>query len=427
MKKVFLNFSLVILALQGELLLSACGENPVDPGSDTRVVYMLPETQPMELTDDQKSMVQKNNDFAFNLFRTINEQDAEKQSNSLSPISVTFMMGMLNDGAAGNTSKEITSMLGFGERDAKSINEFCKTMIEGLPNTDTSIKLDISNYIATNSYKNVVLESQFEKNMKDYYHAETASLDFSKSDAVKTINNWCYTKTDGKIWRILDELDSQALLVLLNIVNYKAGWVEKFDKNKTLIEDFTLDNGKKQSLPMMHQKGYIKCYGNDTYTALLLPYGGNEPKWHMAVLLPDEGKTIEDVLANLTAESWNKCLSEMYPLTVDIKIPRFSVESKNDLGPAIAKLGAPSIFNPEVADFSKMSNYSNLYVGVLKQNTAIEVDESGTELVAVTMAGMTGANVLGKQDLDFHCNRPFVYVIYEASSGTVFFIGTYRG
>jgi len=39
----------------------------------------------MELTDDQKSMVQKNNDFAFNLFRTINEQDAEKQSNSLSP------------------------------------------------------------------------------------------------------------------------------------------------------------------------------------------------------------------------------------------------------------------------------------------------------------------------------------------------------
>jgi serpin B len=43
------------------------------------------------------------------------------------------------------------------------------------------------------------------------------------------------------------------------------------------------------------------------------------------------------------------------------------------------------------------------------------------------MAGMTGANVLGKQDLDFHCNRPFVYVIYEASSGTVFFIGTFRG
>ena len=58
--------------------------------------------------------------------------------------------------------------------------------------------------------------------------------------------------------RILDELDSQALLVLLNIVNYKAGWVEKFDKNKTLIEDFTLDNGKKQSLPMMHQKGYSR-------------------------------------------------------------------------------------------------------------------------------------------------------------------------
>ena len=29
--------------------------------------------------------------------------------------------------------------------------------------------------------------------------------------------------------------------------------------------------------------------------------------------------------------------------------------------------------------------------------------------------------------VDFHANRPFVYIIREASSGAVFFIGTYRG
>ena len=422
MKKKASVFCVVLAGM----MLAGCGDNPVDPGSETVIAYMLPKTQPIELTADQKSMVEKNNDFAFNLFRTINELDTKKQSNSVCPISVTFMMGMLNDGAAGNTAKEITSVIGLGDSDAKTVNEFCKDLAEGLPKADKSVSLTISNYIATNSDKNVTLQSEFAKDMKDYYQAETASLDFTKSDALKTINDWCSTKTDGKISKILDELNPTSLLVMLNAVNFKATWTDQFDKNDTKEENFTLDNGTKKSLPMMHRKAFIQCYGNDTYTALMLPYGGNEPKWHMTIFLPDEGKTVEDVLATLTAESWKNCLAGMGRYVVDIKVPRFTLKSDNILNEPITKLGAPSMFNLETADFSKMSNQS-LFVELMKQKTAIEVDETGTELVAVTTVRTAGDNILGKTNLDFHCDRPFVYVIYEASSGTVFFIGTYRG
>lgn len=423
MKRKFLIGGFILAGM----MLAACnGDNPVDPGGETRTVYILPETHSMNLTNEQKEMVQKNNDFAFNLFRTIDEKMTEKKSNGLSPASVTYLMGMLHVGADGQSAKEITSVLGFGESDANTVNEFCKTMIEGLPKVDTSVKLGIYNYIAANSSMGVELKSQYEKDVTDYYHADYASLDFTKSDALKTINDWCSNKTDGKIDKIIDKLEASDMLVLLNAVDFKAGWVDKFDEKDTKKENFTLANSTKKEMSMMHRTAYIFHNTNDTYSSLLLPYGGENAKWHMTVMLPNEGKTVEDVLASLTAAKWKENRDAMLSKKVDIKIPRFSTTSHNDLVPSITTLGAPSIFDSNKADFSKMCA-TPLYVDKMYQKSSVEVNEKGTELVASTVAVMGPTAPKPSQTIDFHCNRPFAYVISEASSGTVFFIGTYRG
>ncbi len=149
---------------------------------------MLPRAGEIDLTSVLYVLIKKNNDFSFNLFRTINALDKEKKSNFLSPISVTYLLSMLNDGAAGETSKEIMTMLGFGDSDTQSINELCKAMIDGAPKVDPNVSVDISNYIAANSHLNVQLEDLFKKDMETYYHAEAASLDFSSTHALKTIN-----------------------------------------------------------------------------------------------------------------------------------------------------------------------------------------------------------------------------------------------
>ena len=430
MKKAILLPTLSLLAV---VLLTACGdqENPV--GNSTReVVYMLPKAKPMSLTKEQKDLVMKNNDFSINLYRTINELDKEKKSNFLSPISVTYLLSMLNDGAAGETSKEIIAMLGFAESDTKSINELCKALIDGAPEVDPAVSVDISSYIAANSHLGVQLEDLFRKDMETYYRAEAASLDFSSPDALKTINGWCSKKTDGKIDKMLDELDAQTLLVLMNAVNFKASWTSKFDEDNTVNETFTMDNSKTVQLPMMHQEAYVRYGLNSTYSTILLPYGGANAEWYMYVLLPQDGKTVDDVLEAMTKEDWTKFFWNTELYKVDIKIPRFMTKSENDLIPAVGKLGAPLIFDPQKADFSRMcSNYKkNLCVGKLLQKAAIDVNEKGTEAVAVTVAGITateaGSNPIRKT-AHFYCNTPFVYVIQEQSSGAIFFIGTFRG
>ena len=404
------------------------GDDPAE--RDSFVVDMLPRAAKIDLNSNQLDLIKKNNDFSFNLFRTINALDKEKKSNFLSPISVTYLLSMLNDGAAGETSKEIMTMLGFGDSDAQSINELCKAMIEGAPKVDSNVSVDISNYIAANSHLNVQLEDLFKKDMETYYQAEAASLDFSSPDALKTINGWCNQKTDGKIEKILDKLDANALLVLMNAINFKATWVSKFDEKNTQTETFTKDGGKTVELPMMHQEALVRFASNDTYSTLLLPYGGTNAEWYMYVLLPQDNKTVKDVLEKIEGLNWTNFFWETDIYKVDIKIPRFTTTSENDLIPSITKLGAPSIFDPIKADLSMMcSNSKNLYVSKMLQKATIDVNEKGSEAVAVTVAIVdpTDAPLKPKPTAEFHANHPFVYVIQERSSGAIFFIGTFRG
>ena len=70
----------------------------------------------MELTRAELEMVNSSNEFAFNLFRTAQD---EKESQILSPISITYALGMLNNGAAGETQQQIDKVLGFSDAAAK--------------------------------------------------------------------------------------------------------------------------------------------------------------------------------------------------------------------------------------------------------------------------------------------------------------------
>ena len=67
---------------------------------------------------------------------------------------------------------------------------------------------------------------------------------------------------------------------------------------------------------------------------------------------------------------------------------------------------------------------------MMRQKAKIKVNEEGSEAAAVTIAGMnecTSAEPSEPLKATFHANRPFVYVIREASSGVILFVGKYTG
>ena len=410
--KKLMTLVLVMLAL------TACKD-------DGEVVYMLPEKKPIQLSAEQKQMRDNNNEFAWRLFQTMQEQKGEV-STVLSPISVTYMLGMLNAGAAGTTRDEITATLGFGS-DPTAVNEFCKKMIEGAPNVDPAATVKIANCINVNSAMGLSLLKQYVNDMKNYYSAQIEALDFTKSSTLEKINKWCSKNTAGMIPSILDELNPNAAMCLLNAIYFNADWTEKFDLNDTRNSSFTLPDGSIVTRELMHRKAIAQGCESELCSMLRIPFGSGG--YSMYVMLPAEGKTTGDLIREMSQQELTDHLDviDMTPHEVDILMPRFEIVSDIDLIKVLEPMGIKSAFTTS-ANFSNMSD-TRLFVSMMKQKAKIEVDEDGAKASAVTVAEM-GPTSPGPQlyeKAEFHATRPFLYFILEESTRSIFFIGTYCG
>lgn len=435
MKKYFISNWIVLFVV---LSVMACGKDAGEvktdsagqPGivdqkstnSDSIVVNLLPKTRNIELTQEQKELADKNNDFSFRLYREINKSNGVA-SNICSPLSVTYVLGMLNDGASGVTTEEIQKVLGFEGTSKVKLNEFCHSLIQQAPIADPSVDLQIANIVAAN--QNLALENTFEQELQTYYEAEIASLDFSKTSSLDYLNSWCNEKSKGMIPSIIENLDPKSKLIAMNAISFRATWMEKFDKKDTKEERFNVSTGNSVTLPMMSRNAEILYNKNDLYSTIRLPFGSGDI-YSMYVLLPAEGKTTSDVINNLSNAEWKS--QNMQNTLVDIKLPRFTVVNEIILNDIIAQMGIESMFSPSKADFSLIGkNKEDLYVSLLKQKTAIEVVEDGTKGSSATVAMVDGASTPSMNKATFHCNRPFIYIIQEENSNIIFFIGTFRG
>ena len=420
MKPSLKNITISVMLL---MLFTACDK------SDDDVVYMLPKTKPISLTEGQEQMRDNNNDFACRLFRTIEEMKQKDGSTVLSPISVTYLLGMLNSGAEGETRQQITHVLRLANS-VQEINEYCKTMIEEAPNVDPSVTVKIANCIDVNSAMGISLIPQYKADMQNYYQAHIDALDFTKDSSLDIINNWCSTHTDGMIPNILskDEFNPIATMYLLNAVYFKATWTENFDPKDSRNRDFTQADGHATKLTFMHRKALAKYGHNDLCSMLCLPYGSQG--YSMYVMLPNENKTIEDVINSLSAQALIDNLYSMYAHEVDILMPRFTTSSETKLENILSTMGMPRAFDSNLAEFPNMAQGQNLYVAMMKQKTKIEVNEEGTKAAAVSIAEMEKSLSPNPDQLekeDFHATRPFVYLIMEESTRSIFFMGTYCG
>ena len=402
---------------------------------DSDAANMLPVTKSVNLTAEQEEYVNSNNDFAFNFYRCLCSSAGMKgKSNITSPLSLSIVLGMLNEGAQGQTANEISSLIGFSGWGKTAINGFFRTLMEELPMVDESVTLKIANMVAYD--KKVTMEDAYVKNVTENYQAETPQLDFTiAKNTADYINHWCNKKTEGMVPEVVTEEDinENTILAFLNAIYFKATWSNKFDSKYTLNETFMGTVGQ-QSVSMMHRKAMIEYAQNGTYAMVNLPYGGGD-KWSMKVLLPNEGKTVNDIITSLTTNTWKTACQQFMPYIVDLKLPRFKTRSAMELNSLLAEMGITTMFDKREADFSpitknlKKNDGKALWVSLVKQVAATEVSEEGTKLAAITTAtAETDGSVVNIDNkVYFHANRPFVYIVQEASSGIICFIGVFQG
>lgn len=101
------NFLLFVTGISLCILIG-CQQNP-----SHKPFVELPS---LELSEEEIPMVAISNDFACSFFQKMNEQEKE-QSFYISPLSAQFNLGMIANGAAGETLEEIESVLSASAND----------------------------------------------------------------------------------------------------------------------------------------------------------------------------------------------------------------------------------------------------------------------------------------------------------------------
>lgn len=388
---------------------------------DVEEQSILPTMHPIELNATEKEMAAQQGDFASTLSLELCRQlGGEKTDNWLvSPFSLQCALGMLSNGANGETHDEILYTLGLSQYSQEEVNAYFKKLIEGLYTVNSAITVKTSNSVWGNA--EVPLKEDFQKMNIENYSAMVSQLDFSDPSAVDQINAWCNQTTEGLIPSILDEVNPTATVYLLNSLYFKARWESEFAPEKTQEGYFNTSSGKVVKADFMQTQRMAAYVENEWFTSTSLSYQNDS--YAMRLILPQPEISIDQVLQALS-ESDENLWKNTILADINLKMPRFTLENKMDLTPTLQALGMKKAFSGG-ADFSSMSDVAT-YISLVQQATRLKVDEEGSEGAAVTVIEGYLSDLmrpLPEEEVDFFLDRPFLFQILEPATGTVLFMG----
>ena len=360
--------------------------------------------------------------FAFKLYDQI-----LKHSNGntfVSPASVMLALAMTYNGAAGTTREGMARTLEVEGVSVEDVNRAFAELKSALAPADPKVQLKIANSLWVRS--GFALDPAFIDRNKQHYAAEIARLDFADPAAAKTINSWVNKNTDGKIDKIVDQINPGDVLFLINAIYFKGQWQFEFKKENTKPDVFRVAGGQQKELPMMSQSGTFFYYKGKDFQSVALPYGTG--RLSMYVFLPEEQKGLDEFQKDLTAQNWETWMKSFHPTPGDLRLPRFKVEWELELNEALKALGMPEAFDPARADFSEMAKVSsgnNLFISQVKHKSFCEVNEEGTTAAAVTSVGVTLTSVQQPREKFFmKVDRPFFFAIRDNLTRVLLFMGS---
>ena len=365
-------------------------------------------------------VVTANTKFGFNLFNDIRKTEQNKNI-FISPFSISIALAMTLNGASGETEQAMTNALQLQGLDSEAINAGYAGLRHNLQTSDPKVILTIANSLWAR--QDVPFKQDFLQRNTQFFGAEVSTLDFTDPNTLTTINQWVDTNTNGKISKILDEINPDAVLFLINAIYFKGSWQTEFDPSRTRDGTFHLATGGEKQVPMMTRTGDYPYYENyeDNFQAISLPYG--DGRISMYIFLPYRESDLNTFLNSLNTENWENWISQFREQEVFLSMPKFKLEYEKTLNNPLQSLGMGIAFAPGGADFSRMADLEslgrNLYIGEVLHKSIVEVNEEGTEAAAVTSVGVRVTSAPPA----FIADRPFFFAIRDNETKTVLFLG----
>ncbi|NXD94433.1 A1AT2 antiproteinase, partial [Chaetorhynchus papuensis] len=361
-----------------------------------------------------------NAEFAFKFYKQIRNELGDGNI-FFSPLSISTAFTMLTLGARSNTLRELYEGLAFNltEMEEQQVHEGFQHVLQLLNDPHREVQLNMGNTLFVDNQ--VELLQSFLDQVTKFYHAEAVSSNFQNPpEAIKEINKYVETKTNGKIVDLVKSLDQETVMVVINYIFFKGSWEKPFNNFNTRDDDFFLDAKNSVKVKMMHQNSYFNVHRDENLSCWVveIPYKGNVTS---LFVLPDEGtmKQVEDALLKETVTSWLRSLKKR---KIYLDLPKFSVSSSYDVKTLFKKMGVTEVFSDQ-ADLSGMAKNLLLKVSKAIHKATVDVRENGTEASAVTMIEISPLSLPFPPPPHITFRRPFLMMVIDKNTDGLLFLG----
>ncbi len=265
----------------------------------------------------------------------------------------------------------------------------------------------VNNYseIFYNSNQKIKVDSKYSNTIKEKYNANITAIDYQKKESKELINNKVKE-------RIIDEEITENGLIMINELSFNYKWQNSFSSEDVKDEEFNGFNDEHYMVDMMYSQentyleneqayGFIKNFENNNYS--------------FVGILPKDKKEYKN--SELNIES---LLASKKEMIVNIGIPKFSIESINDLSKLYANYKINEIFT-DSANLHEISN-TNLKVSLMIQKETINIGEYGTT-ESTTKSSTLTTTTTDDNTKNVILNRPFTFLIIDNTNNEVLLIG----
>lgn len=266
------------------------------------------------------------------------------------------------------------------------------------------------------------------------YYASVYQGDLGSARTNRDITNWMRNQTGGMLkdrtGNVQLEPQDQVMAVASTIF-FQSKWVDEFNRSNNTQSMFRSATGEVECTFMNKREYHMNYYWGEDYGAVQMFLENGSCMWF---ILPDQGKTVDDVLAS---DEYMQMITQQYLYTdedanrkwmkVNLSVPQFDVSAGIDVKQGLQNIGLTHLFDPTSSDFSPSilpsEDFAVLpYVASIHQDTRVRIDEEG--VAAASYIEIVGAGAAAPPDeiIDFILDRPFVFAVTK--SQIPLFVGT---
>lgn len=331
-----------------------------------------------------------------------------------SPVAISLSLAMAAQGASDETRSQLDAVMGIDTPDGASspyagLGTLWHELAErgGERRSDTRLgRVDLQIRGALWMQRGTRFDPRFLDALARDFETGVRVTDF-RSDpgsSHRAVTRWL-----GPTPPTLDAVTQSTEMLAASSFTIRAPWEVLFEAAPTATGGSMMRVGYTTAVSVARGKDW---------EAVSIPYLGRDLS--MVIITPVTGELsrLED---SMDPALLREVISSMEPATVDLTVPRFSVQTPLDMAPPLVAMGAGGVFSKDQASFPMITGDVALAMSGAYTTAGISADEQGSGAAAATV--IRPSEPPRRQANVIRIDQPFIIMVVDEATGALLMLG----